>query len=208
VWYRGPLVAHPVDRDPNGPYHSADQARRISPETGAEDISYAGAFDLGRLLGAADGRLAQDLMGWRREAYRRSARQSVADMVWTDVPAIAATPREGVTDGMVAPVSLTMFERAGAGAGASADVNQVAVVRNAPGLVPQRLAAAWNLTPPQATRLLNNPVPDVAPPAPPPATDASGTAPVPGDDLQAARRRALGTRPPDPPEPGPEGGNP
>lgn len=73
VWYRGPLVAFPLTRDPLT-YHSADQCRRVSPETGAEDVSYAAAFEAGRLLAAADGRLAQELMRWRREAFRQSAR--------------------------------------------------------------------------------------------------------------------------------------
>jgi hypothetical protein len=73
-WYRGPLVSQPLTRDPLGPYHSADQARRVVADTGAENISYAGAFETGRLLAAADGRLAQELMRWRRTAFRASAR--------------------------------------------------------------------------------------------------------------------------------------
>jgi hypothetical protein len=77
VWYRGPLVPYELTRDPLGPYHSADQARRVAPDTGAEDISYATAFEVGRLLAAADGRLAQELMGWRREAFRQSSRSDV-----------------------------------------------------------------------------------------------------------------------------------
>jgi hypothetical protein len=81
AWYRGPLVPFELTRDPLGPYHSADQARRVSPETGAEDISYAAAFEVGRLLAAADGRLAQELMQWRRGAFRQSARQSVLENV-------------------------------------------------------------------------------------------------------------------------------
>ncbi len=88
-WYRGPLVGQPLSRDPNGPYHSADQARRIAADTGAEDISYACAFEIGRLLAAADGRLAQELMRWRRGAYRSSARSStmlaIATRLRTDV---------------------------------------------------------------------------------------------------------------------------
>ncbi len=43
VWYRGPIVPMPLTRDPLT-YHSADQCRRVTPETGAEDISYAAAF--------------------------------------------------------------------------------------------------------------------------------------------------------------------
>jgi hypothetical protein len=198
VWYRGPLVARPVERDPLGPYHSADQARRISPETGAEDISYAAAFDLGRLLGAADGRLAEDLMAWRREAYRVAARRSVAEVVWTDVPAMASTPAEGVASGMVTQVSLTMFERAGSGAGEAADVNLAQAVRSAPGLDPIRLAAAWNLTAPDAHQLLaaaapgQRPAPPAAAPGPPAPVSAA-------EELQAARSRLLGA-PPRPPE--------
>ena len=72
--YRGPLLPFQLTRDPLGPYHSADQCRRVTPETGAEDVSYACAFEVGRLLAAADARLAQELMRWRRGAYKQSAR--------------------------------------------------------------------------------------------------------------------------------------
>lgn len=75
-WYRGPLVSEPLTRDPLGPYHSADQARRVAAETGSENISYAAAFEVGRLLAAADGRLAQELMRWRRGSFRASARDT------------------------------------------------------------------------------------------------------------------------------------
>jgi hypothetical protein len=83
-------------------------------------------------------------MAWRREAYQEAARRSVADQVWTDVPALTTPADEAVADGLVAPVSLTMFERAGAGAGTSADLTLAQVVRSAPGLNPERLATAWN----------------------------------------------------------------
>jgi hypothetical protein len=172
VWYRGPLTARPLPRDPLGPYHSADQARRISPETGTEDISYAAAFDLGRLLGAADGRLAQELMAWRREAYRQAARASVAAAVWTDVAALTSSPSDAVVTGMTAPVALTMFERAGAGAGGSADLTLARAVRSAPGLDPVRLAAAWNLPASLADRLLRDPDPEPPDPTPPDPQEA------------------------------------
>ena len=74
--YRGPLVPFDLTRDTLGPYHSADQCRRASPEAGVEDISYAAAFEVGRLLAAADARLAQELMRWRRQAYKQSVRAS------------------------------------------------------------------------------------------------------------------------------------
>ena len=69
-------MSQPLTRDPLGPYHSADQARRVVVETGAENISYACAFETGRLLAAADARLAQELMRWRRTAFRASARDT------------------------------------------------------------------------------------------------------------------------------------
>jgi hypothetical protein len=155
--YRGPLVTTPAARDPLGPYHAADQALRVIPETGTEDISYAAAFELGRLLGAADGRLAQELMGWRREAYQAAARQSVAGTVWNDVPAIATPPAMAVATGMTGPVALTMVERAGSGAGQSADLTHAQAVSAAPGLTPRSLATAWNLSPGDAERLLTAP---------------------------------------------------
>jgi hypothetical protein len=72
AWYRGPLVPLQLTRDPLGPYHSADQARIATPETGGEDVSYAAAFEVGRLMAAADARLAQELMRWRRNAFSAS----------------------------------------------------------------------------------------------------------------------------------------
>jgi hypothetical protein len=90
VFYRGPLAPHPLTRDTNGPYHSADQARRVAPDVGAEDISYACAFEVGRLLAAADARLAQELMRWRRDAYQRSLRIDTTRFVkeWVNIPEI------------------------------------------------------------------------------------------------------------------------
>jgi hypothetical protein len=74
VFYRGPLAPFQLTRDPLGPYHSADQCVRATPETGAKDISYAAAFEVGRLLAASDKTLAAALMQWRRTAYSQASR--------------------------------------------------------------------------------------------------------------------------------------
>ena len=91
AWYRGPLAPWQLTRDPLGPYHSADQCRRATPETGAEDVSYAAAFEVGRQLAAADARLGQELMRWRREAYKQAARSDtivkVQAAISVDLPA-------------------------------------------------------------------------------------------------------------------------
>jgi hypothetical protein len=148
-------------------------------------------------------------MAWRREAYQRAARHSVAGTVWADVPSIATPPATAVATGITAPVALTMFERAGAGAGESADLTMARAVRAAPGLDPRRLALAWNLSAADADRLLRDPEPGLPPPSPDPVGSAAQSDPVggaaqadpvggadrAGDGLQAARRRLLGTRP-------------
>ncbi len=74
VFYRGPLAPFQLTRDLLGPYHSADQCVRATPETGGKDISYAAAFEVGRLLAASNKTLAAALMQWRRTAYSQASR--------------------------------------------------------------------------------------------------------------------------------------
>ena len=184
AWYRGPLCPRPVARDELGPYHSADQARRVSPETGTEDISYAAAFDLGRLVAAADARLAQELMRWRREAYRQAARTSVATAVWSGVPNMVVDSNDGLAQGMAAPVAVTVLERAGAGAGQAADATGLRAARAAPGLDPEAVARAWQLTPAVARDLLTGGAEGGVDPEP-----AGPQRDVPPAELAAARER-------------------
>lgn len=67
VWYRGPLVPAPVSRgETAAPAPGADDLRTVVFEAGMEDISLSAAFEVGRLMAASDGRLAQDILRWRR----------------------------------------------------------------------------------------------------------------------------------------------
>ena len=66
AWYRGPLTSVGVTRQADGPFHTADQARRLDPVTGLENLGYAAAFEIGRLLALGDPRFALDLLRWRR----------------------------------------------------------------------------------------------------------------------------------------------
>lgn len=66
AWYRGPLTPVGVARSAEGPFHTADQARRVDPQTGLENLGYAAAFEIGRLLALGDPRFALDLLRWRR----------------------------------------------------------------------------------------------------------------------------------------------
>jgi hypothetical protein len=142
VWYRGPLVPFPLTRDPLT-YHSADQCRRVTPDTGAEDVSYAAAFEAGRLLAAADGRLAQELMRWRREAFRQSARIDLLGAIKTAMALPQALDKHS-------PVATTVAVNAAksivTGISALADRYGLSTVSQVPGLDPAQVQQAWNLS--------------------------------------------------------------
>jgi hypothetical protein len=155
VWYRGPLVPWQLTRDPLGPYHSADQARRVTPDTGAEDVAYAAAFEIGRLLAAADARLAQELMRWRRNAYDESA---LADSMAAILTRFALTiPPELVANlnsAFVTAVTAGALQRYTQASLPMADVYGLRAASNAAGLNPAALAAAWNLSSASEARAL------------------------------------------------------
>ncbi|MBU1169191.1 MAG: hypothetical protein KKD44_06460 [Proteobacteria bacterium] len=70
-FYRGPFTPVGIYRNLNeGPYHDADQARRVDPLTGLENVGYAAAFEIGRLMALADPKFALDLLKWRRSGHR------------------------------------------------------------------------------------------------------------------------------------------
>jgi hypothetical protein len=96
VWYRGPLVPRPVDRempDANGVlplFHSSDQARRVGPD-GRENLSLAAAFEIGRLLALADPSVVAALLSWRKEGFETARRTAL-------LSADAVLARQGVRD--------------------------------------------------------------------------------------------------------------
>jgi hypothetical protein len=151
-WYRGPLVSQPLTRDPLGPYHSADQARRVVAETGAENISYASAFEVGRLLAAADARLAQELMRWRRGAFRSSSRQTNIDLLRV---AMRLTAIVDPLDPVALRYSVNVLTKIASGVGRLVDPHGIDVVLASPLLGPEMVARAFGLeTPDAAARLL------------------------------------------------------
>lgn len=142
VFYRGPLVPAPLSRDPNGPYHSADQARRVAPEVGAEDVSYACAFEVGRLVAAADARLAQELMRWRRGAYRRSVRVQHVVLVKN---LLRITELIDDRFSLAAFFAVRAVARMTRGVGPLADPYDFDKLRRAPGFDPRQLQQAFSL---------------------------------------------------------------
>jgi hypothetical protein len=151
AWYRGPLVPFQLTRDSLGPYHSADQCRRATPETGGEDVSFAAAFEAGRLLAAADLRLAQELMRWRREAFKQSSR---ADSVALARASLAAPAID--LHAPVAPVlSANAAVRAVSGIGPVADPYALGKIGDVVGLNPAAVQQAFHLqSPAEAVALL------------------------------------------------------
>ncbi|HEX5354826.1 MAG TPA: hypothetical protein VFW93_01315 [Aquabacterium sp.] len=144
--YRGPLVSFPLTRDPAGPYHSADQARRVSPETGVEDISYAAAFEVGRLLASADGRLAQELMRWRRTSYRLTARLGTLKAIETLVSVdLGANLAHKLTSPVLPMASIKLIDGIAQHAPRMGDVWGLGQIKQVVGLQAEAVAAAYQL---------------------------------------------------------------
>ena len=155
AWYRGPLVPWQLTRDPLGPYHSADQCRRATPETGAEDVSYAAAFEVGRQLAAADARLAQELMRWRRESYKQAAR---ADTITKVQAAITVDLPAALNEKLQAPiapaVSVSAAQALASGGLPLADRYRINIAAHTVGMDPATLAKTWAIAPARAKAIL------------------------------------------------------
>jgi hypothetical protein len=151
AWYRGPLVSQPLTRDPDGPYHSADQARRIAADTGAEDVSYACAFEVGRLLAAADARLGQELMRWRRGAYTQSSTTAVSALVVSRIPPVVPVVQLGPLANIYAASALA---RVAQGTGPLGDPYSLVAVEASPLLQPAVIQQAFGLATVQEANVL------------------------------------------------------
>jgi hypothetical protein len=149
--YRGPLVPFELTRDPLGPYHSADQARRVTPETGGEDISYAAAFEAGRLLAAADPRLAQELMRWRRNAYSASY---LADSATRVQSALNLVAQIDLHVPIVPVVAASVADKVTKGAGPIADAYGLDKIKTVVGLNPAAVQSAFELPSQEAAMAL------------------------------------------------------
>jgi hypothetical protein len=146
VWYRGPLVPWELTRDPLRPYHSADQCRRATPETGAEDVSYAAAFEVGRQLAAADARLAQELMRWRRETYRQAARADMITRIESTIPLdLPGELAEKLQLALSPLVSVSAATALVAGAPSVADRFGINAASITVGMDPKTLSEVWGL---------------------------------------------------------------
>lgn len=63
-WYRGPLQPIELASNPQPPYPAASSALIFDPASGMFDVSYAAAWELGRLLTLANGPVTASLTQW------------------------------------------------------------------------------------------------------------------------------------------------
>ena len=86
AWFRGPLSAQLTERQEPGPdgrlpiAHTSDQIRRIVPD-GREDLTYAAAFEIGRLLSFAQPSVVAALLRWRAEQFGMARARQIIDTV-------------------------------------------------------------------------------------------------------------------------------
>jgi hypothetical protein len=112
AWYRGPLQPAPVVANPQPGYPSAAAALVYDPTTGMFDVSYAAAWEIGRLLTLANGPVAASLATWvaaaagaNRSLMERSRTTETADFSPPERPGAGQT-RRGVARQTIAEVVL------------------------------------------------------------------------------------------------------
>ncbi len=119
AWFRGPLAPAAVPRaEPPAPgqppplAHHADQLRRVTPD-GQEDLGYAAAFEIGRLLALSQPGVAGALARWRAEAYGAARVEQVVAEAMGSVPAPVAQGL-GASDPLTDPALATRPRTLGA----------------------------------------------------------------------------------------------
>jgi hypothetical protein len=107
---------------------------------------------VGRLLAAADARLGQELMRWRRGAYTESSTTAVSAVVVSRIPLVVAAPQLGPLANIYAASALA---RVAQGTGPLGDPYSLVTVEASPLLQPAVVQQAFGLaTVQEATMLL------------------------------------------------------
>lgn len=76
-WYRGPLAPANISKPPNYIYEAADGALRFDAHTGMFDVSYAAAWQLGRLLALENPGFSEAINNWKN-GFVKDFRMDVA----------------------------------------------------------------------------------------------------------------------------------
>jgi hypothetical protein len=71
AWYRGPLLPVPTEQIHRpDPFVTSDSAMIYDQTTGLFDLSFATAWQIGRLVALADKSFSLDMLKWRREGHQ------------------------------------------------------------------------------------------------------------------------------------------
>jgi hypothetical protein len=84
-WYRGPLIPSENRFEPALPARAADELARYDTEVGLFDVSYAAAWELGRLLALQSKRFSVRLYNWKR-AHARCLKQDEQRLLHPHLP--------------------------------------------------------------------------------------------------------------------------
>jgi hypothetical protein len=89
-WYRGPLLPLGVTVPPVTQSQASDQLLRYDPGSGMFDVSYAAAWQLGRLLALHDRAYATALFRWKLTVYREAVAQLEEEIVDQMLPPLSS----------------------------------------------------------------------------------------------------------------------
>jgi hypothetical protein len=96
-WYRGPFTPIPLPNEAAQSYPCADAAVRYDPATGIFDVSYAAAWQLGRLLALQNPSFADALYKWRRNNFKYARLQMARNIIYKNIGyTLAMDPVDGV----------------------------------------------------------------------------------------------------------------
>jgi hypothetical protein len=102
-WYHGPLSVGENTTEVSLPAKAADALMRYNPATGIFDISYAAAWELGRLLALQSKQFSIDLYNWKR-AHAQQLKQAEQQLLY---PALAG--RNSSSEAIALPDSITVW---------------------------------------------------------------------------------------------------
>jgi hypothetical protein len=95
-WYRGPLLPLGVTVPPVTQSQASDQLLRYDPGSGMFDVSYAAAWQLGRLLALHDRAYATALFRWKLTVYQQAAAQLEEEIVDQMLPPLRSDQVESL----------------------------------------------------------------------------------------------------------------
>lgn len=73
-WYRGPFVPYTLTAETVTPEWCSDALMRFDPDLAMFDLSYAAAWETGRLVALSDEQFAEALFQWRRQNQNTAAK--------------------------------------------------------------------------------------------------------------------------------------